>query len=655
MDDVGGLDETGKAKARRPGLPVDPHRVKRALFAGRFWLLGAAIFGISFGFFWAKVVMSRFYESVAVLRYEGELDLEALGRPTGYALGPAAEVLSRESVLRKLREKTGWAGSLASLELAIDYNVDFRAGTLEIVASGETPASATQLVGEVVDVFLDYHKERQARRIEQEIARIADRIQGAEQEAEEARSRYNEFRERHGIANLSTEQDSMVTSAATLRADSELTGSEVRALEAEVASLESQLQSIPKTSPVSGGVSPERAAYDQLRQELASARASLSDDHPRVQALKLQVDELRGQLRAPGAGSSFVGNNTTYTTVSEELREARSRLTTLRERQKGLAKLADRAQDRVESFSGIEGEISTLLAEVQINESLVSKLRADQAALEDALEYPPSGFSVLDPGSLPEYAVRNRMKPIAFLLISALSILIALGVVLWREFRGLRVLTPTEVAFWGDGPVLGAASWPNEETGLDELVAALDDLAPEATGTVLILGGSSADEPLARTLARRMNQDWFMDSASGDRRPAQPPLRTGPLTTPPPSGPYPVGGAARQAASGAASGPAAQPSTALALQPVKLVKRDHHLSMEAWEGPFEGQALRRAARLADRVMVLVRSGAMSATELNSVKRRIGRDDRVGYVVVDLSNELHALPDRVGDVRRFWAG
>jgi len=553
-------------------------------------------------------------------------------------------------VLRKIREKTGWRGSLSSLKSAIYHSVDFRAGTLEIIASGETAESANQLARDVVDVFLDYHRERQARRIEQEIARIVDRIQGAEREAEEARRRYNEFRERHGIANLSTEQRSMVDAAARLTADSEFAGSDIRALEAEVASLESQLRDIPKTTIVSEGTSPEKAAYDDLRQELAAARAALSDNHPRVQALKLQVDELRGQLRA-GSGNSMVGSNATYTAVAAQLRDARSRLVKLRERQKGLTEMADRARSRVESFSGIEGEASTLLAQVEINESLAAKLHADQAALEDALEYPPSGFSVLDPGSLPEDPIANKWKPVALAIISVSTVLLALAVILWREFRGLRMLTPTEIAFWGAGPVLGTASWPADGGGLDELVAALDDMAPDARGTVLIVGASSADEPLARTLARRMNDDWSVESGVGDRwapRPPRPP--TGPLTTPPPSGPYPVGGAARQSAPDYAP----RPSTALALRPVKLVKRDRHLSMEAWEGPFEGQALRRAARLADRVMVLVRSGAMSAIELNSIKRRIGRSDHVGYVVVDLPSELHALPDRVGNVIQFWA-
>ena len=77
------------------------------------------------------------------------------------------------------------------------------------------------------------------------------------------------------------------------------------------------------------------------------------------------------------------------------------------------------------------------------------------------------------------------------------------------------------------------------------------------------------------------------------------------------------------------------------------------LQLEAWDGPFEGQALRRAARLADRVVVLVRSGTVSALRLNQIQHRIGRERGIGYIVVGLPDELHSLPDRVGDVARFW--
>jgi succinoglycan biosynthesis transport protein ExoP len=646
---VADLDSESRARrSGRPGAPVDPHRLRRALWRGRFLLIGATVFGVSFGVFWAKVVMGRSYKTTALLKYEGDVDVPGIESSSSvYSLGPAAEALERRSFLSKLAEEVGFEGRLSRLGRMIQYKPDFLTSTLHISVSGRTAEESAERTHLVTKLFLQHHSERQARRIEQEIARVTKRIEGAKNEAEDARRRYNEFREKHGIADLSTEQRSLVNSAVGLRADSEFAASDIRALEARVGSLEAQLSTIPKTSVVSSSTSPERAAYNRLRQELASARASLSDDHPRVQALQQQVNELQSQIRSGGSGGGLVGNNATYLAVSKELRAAKAQLTVLKERQKGLSEMAEKAQARVESLSGIEGEASELLAEMQVNDALVVRLHATEAALEDTLEHLSSGFTVLDPGAPPEYAERNKRKPIVFAAISMLSFLLALSFVLWPEFRGLRVRTPEEVAFWGSGPVLGATPWPVDAHGLDELVAGLDDFAPEAKGSLLIIGGLPEDSALAQTLARRMNDDWFLDRPDEQTMHTSVPPEPAPLRTPPPSGPYPIGGSRKQSAV------QAQPSTALALQPVKLVRREDHLRLDAWDGPFEGQALRRAARLADRIIVLVRSGAMTCFGLNAIKRRIGREDGIGYVVLGLPEDFQTLPDRAGNVAEFW--
>ncbi len=352
-------------------------------------------------------------------------------------MGPAAEALHRDSVLRRIRERAGLDWDLLLVAAHIDYRFDPRGGdTLEIVVSGDTAEWAAEFAELVTEVFLNYHRERNARRIEQEIASVSGRIEAAQREAEEARRLYNEFRERHGIADLSSEQRSTVSSAAQWRVDSEFAAAEARALEARIRSLEKQLAETPKTSMVGGGVSPEREAYNRLRQELVSARASLSPDHPRVQALEHQVAQLRSQIRSGGGGESVVGSNSAYVALTSELREAKSELTALLARQKGLTDMAEKAQQRMDSFSGVEGEASTLLAEVEVNEALIARLQGIEAALEDALGNPPSGFSVLDPGSAPELPTANKKKPVIFAAISFIGLFIGPRVCVLARVRG---------------------------------------------------------------------------------------------------------------------------------------------------------------------------------------------------------------------------
>jgi hypothetical protein len=345
------------------------------------------------------------------------------------------------------------------------------------------------------------------------------------------------------------------------------------------------------------------------------------------------VDQLRAQLRTGGGVStgaeSLLTINTTYQAIEGQLLDTRSNLEALRERQKGLSEMADRAQHRVEAFSDIEGEASALLAEVKVNDNLVSGLRHSEAVLEDALHDPPSGFVVLDPGAVPERPIRNKMKKIVLVAIPMLSVVLALFVVLLREFRGFRLETPAEVAFWADAPVLGATTWPDDPHGLDELIAGFDDLVPQAKGSLLLLGGSPNESRIANDLASRMNNDWFPtdEPAASHSNPPPQPAERAPLQTPPPAGPYPF----RHA--GARSVALVRVPPPPPVEPVRLARAVDRFRLKAWDGPDEGQALRRAARLADRVVVLVRSGAISAPKLAGLEHRIGRHHGIGYIVV----------------------
>jgi uncharacterized protein involved in exopolysaccharide biosynthesis len=614
-------------------------------------VFGAAIGGLIVGYVLAKYALSSPYESTGVLKFEGSAQIRGMP-PLHDALVTSADALRRQAVLRRIADEVGFEGSLSTLGYSIGYEVDYYGKTIWITVPGDSGEDAAQFARTVMDVFMKFHEERQAKRIEVEIGRLSTRIVAAGANAEIARRKYDEFRDAHGIADLSTEQQSVLESAAKLRADNELAVSEIRVLEAQLASLEAQLASTPQTRVISGGNSPERAAYQQLRQQLATARATLSESHPRVQALQQQVNHLRDRLR--GGGTTTPGDNgqvvanATYRAIADELRTTKSNLEVLRERQRWMAERAKKAQGQVEAFSDIEGEASGLLAEVRINENLLRHLRQTQAALEDALRTPSSGFVILDPGSVPEYALRNKKKFVVLGAVPLVSCALALLFALWGEFRGFRVQTSAEVAFWGSGPVLGTTSWPNDPLGLEELIAGLDDYAPEAVGGVLIVGASPHEASLATELADRMDSDWVITGGMpfGNEPQPQPIHDTTPIQAPPPSGPYPIS--------------RATPSTALATRPssgpLQVVSPLHHtkrMKPEAWDGAFEGQALRRAARLADRILVLVHSGSVSALQLNRTRQRLGREDGLGYIVVGITDELSSLPDRMGDVAGFW--
>lgn len=95
--------------------------------------------------------------------------------------------------------------------------------------------------------------------------------------------------------------------------------------------------------------------------------------------------------------------------------------------------------------------------------------------------------------------------------------------------------------------------------------------------------------------------------------------------------------------------PSAPPS-----RPVSRALEDVRGVALAWNGPLAGPVLRRAARLAHRVVVVVSSG-LSVVDLAKIKSRLGRKKGVGYVFVDVDDSYIETHDRVGPVEEFWQG
>jgi hypothetical protein len=77
------------------------------------------------------------------------------------------------------------------------------------------------------------------------------------------------------------------------------------------------------------------------------------------------------------------------------------------------------------------------------------------------------------------------------------------------------------------------------------------------------------------------------------------------------------------------------------------------LLVTPWDDTLEGAGLRRQARLADRVLVVVPSGGIGVAELKEAQARLGRETGVGFVIVGLHRDLTKLPDRCGPVDAFW--
>ena len=592
----------------------------------------------------AKFLVSRSYTSQAMLRFEGMPPIE--GNSSGgipeqpiQRLGAAAQALFTDAPLREIATRMGMEEVpnhvLRNLFQAT-YDADL---VMRVTASAETGEDAARFANTVVEVFLKHQLEAERRRLEGSAAQLQERITVVEQALATARERYGGFRERAGITDLTVEQEAAIDSAADLRASRDLAGSEIGALEARIEQLRRELRATPSTmAVVVVSASLEETQLAESRAQLVAARGTLAPDHPRILALEAQIDRLQAQVASSmGARTTTSGASPLFDSLQAAVSQAEADLRATRERHASLERLVVAAQARLQEFSAIEGEASQLLGDVRRNEQLLTELQGRRTRLLDAAQNPSHGFTILSEAAVPEYADASKKKlliavgiPMGVFFVFAL-VLIAL------ELRGLKAKAPAEVAWWGNAPVVATSRWPREPAALDDLIADLDDFILKAEGTMLVVPAQVEDGELARTFSARLGRDWMDTTMVG-------------------GSPFDEDGIP------AAGGyPSLPPSTSRGSELVlDTGARAHHVPLEAgtpfhveaWEGADHGPALRRAARLADRVCVLVPAGTPFLT-LRQVSTRLGRSDGIGFVLLGIEEEYTSLDDRVGNVAAFW--
>ncbi len=648
-----GPDEQQRLQPRH-GSPVDLHRVARSLWNGKGWLGGAGLLGLLLAIAVTKG-MPPAYIATTVLKFDGVPEVPGMPNPGTLQISSLAEAIRTDQVLGKLKKRLRLPAPLPQISAGISTVVDAPNGIVRVAVSDSEAQGSARTANALAEIFMEHLKQRARARIEGELGRLRERLTHAQADLASARNAYDAFREKHGISDIDSDLGQSITSAAQFRAQRDMAEAEISALEARIAQLRRDLRATPRMQIAStASQSPEAEQLARLQTELTTARSSLSPSHPRVQSLERQIAALRLRINSGQASTintATMGASSQHAMIESALTTALADLQAKRQELTDLEALAGRDSDRVEQIAGLEGEATMLLARVNVNQTLVNDLENTMVRMEDALRDPPSGFSVVAPASVPTGAEPNKREKLAAVAVPLFVLGIAALLLLFREFRGMRVCTAAELAFWGRGPVIATTVWPRDLHAVDDLIADMDDFAPHALGRTLVIGASRDQSVLAHTVAGRLNDDWNNEAVSvTDYDPMSSSVAAPHVT--------PVGAAAAATASVAyADVPL---SESLALVPVSVRStaltryRAPRRAVESWDGPDEGPSLRRAARLADRVAVIVSSGALSAIEVAAITTRIGRADGVGFILVDLEPAFARLKDRVGNVADFWA-
>lgn len=622
--------EPDGSEGGRVGMPVDAERITSVLKRTRKQWIAAALVGVVLGLVLAKLLVPASYIADTTLKFDGYPTVKGVPMPTHNDFGTLVADITSDDLLRQVKHDLHLKRSVRDLRHLVDVATDPVGEAVNIKTPGDSPSQAAAFANTLAKRFLEYRTKSERTRLESLSAHLDERLKAASKELQGSRRTYDEFRKAHGIADLNTEQEQRITSAADLQAKAGIAESDVKALEARTEQLEKDLHGTPSTVSA-GRASPAAQQLAKLRVELTQLRAQYTDEYPRVRALEEQAAALQQQIRSGKADGSSL-SNPQYASTRTALMQAKADLEAAKQKQKELTSLASTAAQSVDRLSQNEGQASRLLAAVRVDEGLLNDLQDRKTRVQDALRDPEPGFRVLSPATDPEYPESARKQRILVAAaVPTLLLLLVLGMAFYGELRGFKVRTSREVAFWGGGPVVGATRWPRTPQGIYELVADMDDCVPVTQGLTLVVAASDREQPLAEHLAAELNADWMPTQLFG-----------------------------------ASENPSDAPVVSIVRRPAsELVVRSQFANddlrgegrlehrIEAWHGALDGQPIRRAARLADRVAVVVSANNTSALDLRRIPTRLGRTEGVGYVLVGLDDELATLPDRQGDVEAFW--
>jgi uncharacterized protein involved in exopolysaccharide biosynthesis len=586
------------ATAEREGMPVDPRRLLGALSRGKKILLGSLLLGAIGGVILAKTVIPREYTAAAAIAWEPGPPLMGDAKPEPRELRTLVDSMKVPGNLAEARRRLGIPATVDELGARVNVASNEKSNLVSVAATWGDPDMPPRIANTVVEVFLEQRLEASRSRSEALLATLSSDAETARAALTAARKAYDDFRKENGIADLPIETQVAIEQAAKLRAEADLARADAEGELARAESLRTAAGKQPRTTVLSTTeVRPQALKLADNESALAAARGSMSPEHPGVVALAAQTEGLRQAANSPSVVSQRVlGRNPNLDAIHQILEGSAAQREAALKRHAALTELAALADQRIARLSVVEGRATELLTGVRLAEAHLGDIEKSRARVADVARSPVASFRVVDPAMRPERPSKSHRRLFAMVAPIA-AVILAAGFLIARALRGARVHTARELAWWGRGPVVASTTWPSEARAVRDLTVDLWAFAVQTHGTTLVVPMSAGERDMAEKVAAALNPPELLeDGQHGD--------------------------------------------AALARATV-------------WDGDDHGPELRRVARLADRVLVVVSAGAHSATEVDSVLERVGRKGGVGYVLLNVGSDLAKLPDRAGDVGRFW--
>lgn len=642
LDDLD-IDEESSS---RPGAPVDPGRLLHEVLA--YWriipIIGALalVVGVLVG---NRSIKST-YSARAALLWE-----KPNGNPQELVTSVDSVKLSTnlEEVRKRLKLKMGIEKLRDNVKLMFD-----RDSLLVVVgATFNSAEGAAALANTTVEVFLEYQQRVERAQREERLQLIEADLQVAQVNLANAREAQATFNKQLGVVDFDTERTNALQQALAMKDQAEMAMRNADAQKARGDKLAAEARKAPKTR--SGGttyVNQDEVALAAKKAQLAQESARLAPDHPTILALKAEISELATRAKSKVnvvSGGVSVSANQQYETLKSGVTQAGIDRDMYLQQHKAFKELEDQARARLQDLEKAEGQAAELANRVQLAQEQVQMLQKKRLVARDELRSIAPSFRIVTPATAPEKPdeMTGNRTAIKFPIIAmGLTVLALVAYAL----RGLKVHTAREAGFWANTPVVASSTWPRDPDMLSSLVDELSDHVPVARGTTLVVGARPNEVPLAREIAYWLGnatgqpQMQLVENITVMERREETAQKDGK-------------GASDDDASVQVDESVAAGSTSTALVRTGQLSKETVSVMvaQAWDGPTEGPSLRRASRLAERVLVVVAAGTLSAPELIQLHTRLGRSQGIGLLLVGLNPAFLKLPDRVGQVDVFWSG
>lgn len=582
-------------KQEELGLPVDFMRLAIAFKQRRWGIAGATIIGAVAGVGTAKTLVPQVFEARSIIECERCAGSDSADRE----LVTLQECVKLPHHLEIARQKLGLDTTLERIGRDVDVSASIESRLIQVTGRAHNADTAAALANVIVDAFLESRLQVERDKLEGRVGLLEKDAERARKAIIVTREQFNQFRNDNNIADLPIERQGAIQEAARLRSAAAMARAEEQAEQARIRALERASTKEPSTTILQQVEHlPVAKRLSETKTNLTSARAQFSADHPRVLALAAEVEMLERKLAASNEAVTIervVGRNPQWESAQHGIVGATADHEAAITRESTYEKLAQNAARAAARLTSMEGQASELLSNLQNAERHLAALEADKKIAEDAAHAASTGVRILAPARPPSTPVKSSRRIAAVLGPAIGCILAALGAILY-ELRGFRIRTAEELAFWGQGPVLASSRWPTSADTLDNLACDIAGPLRETKGKTLLIGAGPNEIAVVEDFARAIREEMSRQNGAEE-------FGASAIETP--------------------------------------TQQD------------DPSVLRRAARTADRVVICVSAGRHSAFALRAFMNKMAFSRAVGFILVDLHEDHIALPDLIGDGRRFW--